>query len=235
MNLLISDYDGTIKPYEKNPNIIERETFKKNIKSINKFIEKGNIFAIATGRSTDSIKEEIKKYNINYNYLLTYNGRTILNNKNKIIFSNQINNSIINNLINKDIIKEIRKYNDFGYTKETENLVYIKLFLKHFRNLKQTLIELRKENPTTKIDYDYIYNSIIIRNSFNKRNGIEELLKEEKIIIPKEKIITVGDETNDIDMINEYNGYRMFLSNPKLLFVTNNVTTSIHKLIKKIK
>lgn len=235
MNLLVSDYDGTIKPYDKNPNIIEKETFKKNIKSINKFIDQGNIFAIATGRSTDSIQEEINNYDIKYNYLLTYNGRTILDNKNNVIFSNQINSNIVNELYKKEYFKELLNYNDFGLTKENKNLVYIKLYLNHFKYIKQALTELRKENLETQIDFDFISNSIIIRNKFNKKMGIEELLKNENLIIPKEKIITIGDEMNDIDMINEYNGYRMLLSNPRLLFVTNNVTTSIHKLIKKIK
>ena len=30
MKLLISDYDGTIKTYDKNPNMLEKYTFKKN-------------------------------------------------------------------------------------------------------------------------------------------------------------------------------------------------------------
>ena len=31
MNLLISDYDGTIKTYDNNPNMLEKYTFKKNL------------------------------------------------------------------------------------------------------------------------------------------------------------------------------------------------------------
>lgn len=235
MNLLISDYDGTLKSYDNNPNIIEKETFKKNINAINKFIDNGNKFVIATGRSTDSIKDEIEKYNINYTYLMTYNGRTILDKEENVIYANYLQEELIKCLLkNKELIKCLDLYNEYGYTKSNENIIYIKLSVKDIKEIKKILIELQKEYPELKIDCNNILKRMIIRNDFNKRLGIEELLNREKIIIPKKQIITVGDEVNDIDMIHEYNGYKMLISNPQLLFVTNKTTTSIHRLIKKL-
>ena len=40
MKLLVSDYDGTIKTYDKNPNFLEKYVFKKNIDEIKKAINK---------------------------------------------------------------------------------------------------------------------------------------------------------------------------------------------------
>ena len=84
MKLLVSDYDGTIKPYDKNPNFIEKLIFKENIKSINDFM-KNNKFVIATGRNTKSISDETEKYEIKYDYLISYNGRVIVDNNNNVI------------------------------------------------------------------------------------------------------------------------------------------------------
>ena len=57
--LLISDYDGTIKRFESSPTLLEKIDFNKDIKSINRFIDNGNEFAISTYRKTPSIIEEL--------------------------------------------------------------------------------------------------------------------------------------------------------------------------------
>jgi len=95
MKMLISDYDYTIKPFENNPSIYERIVFKKNIDSIKRFIDRDNIFVIATGRTTSSIMDELKKYKINYSYLIAYNGRVIIDRNNKVIYANYLNQDVI--------------------------------------------------------------------------------------------------------------------------------------------
>lgn len=234
MNLLISDYDGTIKTYDNNPNMLEKYTFKKNIEEIKRFIERKNKFIIATGRSTDSIEREIIRYNIPYNYLITYNGRVSLDKDNRLINAEYIDNKFLDEL--KDInIRNISLFNEYEKTNFNKNLIYIYLSLKNYKDNKKYLTEWTSKYPDLKIDYNILFNYLIIRKKYNKLQGIKDLINKENITIPNNSIITVGDNINDIDMINEYNGYRMFISNPELLFKTNNVTTSVHKLIKKIK
>ena len=82
--VLFSDYDGTIKTFDKYANYFEKRTFKKNIDAIDKFLGNGNKFIITTKRNTYSILEELEKYKINYSYLTTYNGRVTLDSKNNI-------------------------------------------------------------------------------------------------------------------------------------------------------
>ena len=72
MKVLVSDYDRTL--YR------DDEEIKLNVESINKFIKNNNIFIIATGRSELDIKTVIKKYNINYNYLIVNHGASIIKN-----------------------------------------------------------------------------------------------------------------------------------------------------------
>lgn len=234
MKLLVSDYDYTIKPYEKNPNIIEKSIFKKNIEAINRFIENGNKFVIATGRNTASIKEEVDKYGINYNYLIAYNGRVIIDKSNNLIYANYIDETLIKDLFDNKFIEQFILFDEYQCTTNKDKLIYIRAKINRYQNIRDFIKELKLKYPKIKIDYNNLINMLLIRNEFNKCLGIEMLLEKEKINIDREKIYTVGDEINDIEMIHEFNGTRMILSNPALMFTTNNTTSTVNALIKRI-
>ena len=81
MKCLISDFDGTL--YDNN--------FINNLKSIKEFIDDGNIFVVATGRTFKNIKKKIVEAGIPYNYLICNNGLTIFDDKNNLIYSQKLN------------------------------------------------------------------------------------------------------------------------------------------------
>ncbi len=85
MKILISDFDKTFYT----------ENYDNNIKLINEFVNAGNKFVIATGRSYTSIKKEINKYNIPYNYLICNNGSVIFNEQDEIIYKYPISEEIL--------------------------------------------------------------------------------------------------------------------------------------------
>ena len=62
MKILASDFDNTIY-FPDNENVT-----KSNIESIKKFITKGNIFCIITGRNYTDLKVFLNEYNIPYSY-----------------------------------------------------------------------------------------------------------------------------------------------------------------------
>lgn len=233
MKLLVSDYDGTIKPYDKNLNFLEKNIFRENVKSINNFME-NNKFVIATGRNTDSIINESNKYKIPYNYLISYNGRVIVDKNNNIINAEYIDHEFFTELDYVNI-KELSFYDEFNLNNGCNNPIYMYLTLSDIKEAKKHIVYWKENYPNLKISYNYIFNTIIIRKKYNKLLGINKLLASENINIEKQNIITVGDEINDIEMIKYYNGYRMLLSNPMLWFTTKNITPTVHKLIKKIK
>lgn len=67
--LLASDYDGT---FIKNDGSVE----EKQLQAINEFIARGNIFAVITGRMTESILPLVKKLNLK-GLVASYNGGEI--------------------------------------------------------------------------------------------------------------------------------------------------------------
>lgn len=60
--LLISDYDQTF--------YLNDEDIEKNKIYVNKFIDLGNLFAIATGRSYLDFYNKLDIYKFNYNYAI---------------------------------------------------------------------------------------------------------------------------------------------------------------------
>ena len=61
MKLLVSDYDGTFKESTKSGSV------EKNVAAVKRFLDNGNMFSIATGRSYISIKRETDRFHIPYN------------------------------------------------------------------------------------------------------------------------------------------------------------------------
>ena len=112
MKLLVSDYDGTI--YDQDS---IRET-RKNIDTIKKFKDNGNLFSIATARIFPSIKAQTEKFNIPYDYLICCDGGCIFDKNDKLIYSNPIDENqlliIIKYLESLDYLKEYRLLNSYG-------------------------------------------------------------------------------------------------------------------------
>jgi len=231
--ILFSDYDNTL--YRNEDEIV------KNIESINKFISKGNIFGIASGRSYIDIKNKLEKYNIPYNYLVLNHGATIFNKE-----LNMIKTFLINNDIAK-IIYDKLKDNDFLIEKhiyginekdiEINNEVVKLLFV--FKNVKDVL-KIKEYIDINYTNYVKTYISVntshitleLISNETNKSIGIKEILKIENI--EKNNTYVIGDSYNDVEMIKEFNGYAMNNSIDYLKTITNKLCNSVSELINDI-
>ena len=80
--VLVVDYDRTL--------FINNNDMLNNIKAINNFRSKGNIFVIATGRTYSSLKKEIDKHKIQYDYLILNHGALVIKNDNTALFHYKI-------------------------------------------------------------------------------------------------------------------------------------------------
>ena len=214
MKLLVSDYDGTFDTTESS------ETYRNSI-AVDKFRRKGNQFAFATGRSFKSIKHQTNYYKINYDYLICNNGLAIFDKKDRLLKST---------LISKEaILKTIVLLNAYGEeTKNYDEVIEI-LFTLQIRNAKE--VEKIK-NELSFLSSMSKFNSVLVSSETNKAEGIQFI--SERFNIPHQDIITVGDEKNDIEMLLEYDGYKMLISSPLLYKQKLKTTTSVSALIKRI-
>lgn len=237
MKILFSDYDGTIKTFRNNPNIFEKINFNKNIKSISNFISDGNKFILTTGRSTKSILKEIKQYDINFSYLTTYDGRVTFDDELNLMESKTLSKEILLELKkiieNEKLVKKTTIYDEYGIINDFNDVILICLKPKNINELLRLIKEIFKYEKTLSISTNFIHNEIVIGIKSDKVDGAYYLI--DKNNWNTNDVYSVGDGKNDLELLNQYKGNRMLFSHNSLLMPIENVTTSVHKLIKRLK
>lgn len=201
--VLVVDYDRTL--------FINNSDMLNNINSINKFRENGNIFIIATGRTYNSLKKEIDKYNIEYDYLILNHGSLVIKKDKSTLFHYKIDKNIL-----FDITNYLSKYKPRSvmysyYTEDTNDINNPDIskitigFQKDIETFKKVMMDVvKKYNNKLNIYFTQNYEIEIISKETNKSRAIDLLMK--KANFKKENIYTIGDSYTDIDMINDYNG-----------------------------
>lgn len=201
--VLVVDYDRTL--------FINNSDMLNNINSINKFRENGNIFIIATGRTYNSLKKEIDKYDIEYDYLILNHGSLVIKKDKSTLFHYKIDKNIL-----FDISNYLSKYKPKSvmysyYTEDTNDINNPDIskitigFQKDIETFKKIMMDVvKKYNNKLNIYFTQNYEIEIISKETNKSRAIDLLMK--KANFKKENIYTIGDSYTDIDMINDYNG-----------------------------
>ena len=225
--LLVSDYDDTL--------FTDEVSLIKNIEKIKKFQEQGNCFVIATSSSFTSIMEEVKKYQIPFDYIFSNMGAGIFDADGKILYSEFIpkeekekiekvlEDYPLINITRYGIIEEQEKgaeeivgYKIKGNLEELKNLEAIfKSFLDSFE------ISIKEEK---KLFLNY------------KKNTKEKAIKKLLSLFPKYKdfeIITVGDDDVDFGMLKLFDGYRMKNSSKLLVHNIAKIVSSVGELVEE--
>jgi len=221
--ILVSDMDGTLLNSEKTIS-------KKNLEAIDYFVKEGGKFTVATGRMVQSVELYIDKLEIGLPTIL-HNGAKIYDYKNnKVISQYPIEEDRKESLkrLKKDkpnlgieifVDEVVYIYRSCELTKRYEkhdfNIVYNmpeEIWKKEW--LKVLLIGDKEELDELEIEYERVYdNGTIFRsgdhfldvasNSVSKGKALNELIKMYKID-PK-KVIAIGDNMNDIEMLETAN------------------------------
>lgn len=223
MKVIASDFDNTL--YVK-----DEKNMKENIEAVERFINRGNIFIIITGRSYTNIKKVLTEKKIPYSYLVCQDGANIFDQNDKCIKSNYLDK-------NKSLkIEEYLKNNNIEYSFESafndydtiDNAVKITITLHEKDNAKKIMEDIKQ------IEDVYMYISSkhinIIDNYVNKSSALYYL--EEKKYLTDE-IIVIGDDINDFEMLSNYNGVVMKKHDPILDKLNKESINSVHEFIEK--
>lgn len=191
MKLIVSDFDLTF--FDSN--------YEKNIELINSFVEKGNIFVIATGRTVELLKKEIENKNIKFKYLICSDGAIILDDNYNILKSVTFDKIMI-----EEIIKDLKNDNNLIKLEIDKNDWGISGIYAVFANLNYARERLQYIiNKYNVSGYLSTHGINIINKNISKVDGIEYIKKS--LNINENNIYTIGDNVNDLEMINNYNGY----------------------------
>lgn len=197
--LIVSDYDGTIK---KDENI---EELKKNLKILRSFLTDNINIMVSTGRLYKSIRSEVDKFGIPFNYMSCANGNILFDENFQIVFNTNINPKIINDLQPYySQILEIEPLDEYGIITPSNPTEYL-IHLVEEQEVRKQIVKLLLSSP----DVDYCTDgsnryAIHIFALSNKIKTIE--IVREKLNLSQSEIYTIGDGTNDKEMIKKYNG-----------------------------
>ena len=235
MKLLVSDYDGTFATGRLSPYI--------NVGAIRRFMDAGNIFALSSGRSYVSLKKVADHYKIPYDYLATCDGSLLFDKDGNNLMFNEMSPKIIEDLqellslnLHKKLNFTHEKDYDLGHADDMK-LASIAILIdreKATSKFKRMYHELKEKHP--ELDF-FVYNwyeeyyYIIRPKHVTKSVTVGELGRI--LQIPKKEIYTVGDNTNDMEMIRDYNGF-MIGDLKSLEPVALKKYSSVRRLVKDI-
>lgn len=230
--ILISDYDGTF--YQ---NDIDT---KKNIDKVNEFRTLDNLFVLATGRSYVDLKQKIDKYEIPYDYLILNHGALLLSKDLEIIKVFTLDKELVDSILeyannDKDIYDVILISAFDKNVTDTLNIVKIMLKLYSYDKALEVKNYIDKSYTNIKsyfISEDNHYLVEVVSSEASKSLMIDKILDKEGIV--KNNVYTIGDGINDIEMIRDYNGYRVRNSCKELVSVTDRVIDNVSDLISRI-
>lgn len=228
--IIASDYDRTF--------YVNDEDIQKNKDAVDEFINLGNKFIIATGRSYYDLMKKVNQYNIVYDYAIINHGATILNKENEPIYNLPMDNSIISQLKN-DL--ELEKSIDWFCCSELESRVdfehkdLTKINVKY--ETKKKSIEMNEKINQKYSDFVTSYNitssSIeIVSNKTDKSKAIKMIANN--VEVENSNIYTIGDGYSDIQMIKDFNGYCMQESVEELKDTALGQCKSVSELVNKV-
>ena len=207
MNLLVSDYDQTVSTDDL--------SIRFNIKKINKFRKDGNLFMLSTGREYLSIKNEVKKWNIKYDYLSCADGTTMYDRDDKLIFISKMDKDDVkvSEFLKKQYDQKINIYDIISDNSNIPEEKVIQIFDINFIQISRDITKFLDENLINST-YSTNLNCIYLKHKeASKALTIRYL--ENEISIEKRNIFTIGDHNNDYEMIRDYNGFTMLWGTKK--------------------
>lgn len=204
---LVSDFDGTF--------YINDENIQINIEKVKEFRNNGNIFAIATGRSFLDSMKDLKKFNIEYDYLIINHGATLLDKNYQLIRNYPIDNKAKNDIKNEfNIIDDENTFvckaleSRTSINQDDITKIHIRFSSKDEQFKSNNILNTKYKDYIKSYPIMNSYNSIeIISSSTDKSIAINEIAKIENI--KSSNIYTVGDSFNDIEMLETFSGFCM--------------------------
>lgn len=248
--LLVSDFDGTIN--------IKETISKEDIEAIRRFKE-DNAFAIATGRSITSLNSRIKDTGIEYDHCIACNGALLTDEKNRCIsrmiierntaidiigyirnteaasydVSDGIHTSVTL-LVDKDEHPYREHYDSLygSYDGDEKKMIRddtVCQISAVFYNNRQAegfaaYISRKYKDVTAHVNINDVD---VVNKDADKANALEELLKSEEY----QKVYTIGDSLNDLQMIRNHHGFAMKGSDERVKAYARRTVTGIKECI----
>lgn len=199
MKVIVSDFDLTF--YDNN--------FLENIKLVNEWMHKNNKFIIATGRSIYQLRKVIDNYEIAADYYICNDGGVIFDKDFNEIYrkdiDNELSKTLFDYLVNTNAFEDV--FIDTSETITKSNNARCNRLIGMINNrdaARNVLHDILGKYPEV---HGYISTNClnITEKSVNKASGIKFVIDINNW--NESDIYTIGDAVNDIEMLQNYNGF----------------------------
>ncbi len=254
MKLIVSDYDNTLA--------FDHVINERDIKAINGFVDRKNIFAIATGRNALNMKTEAEKIGLKFNYIIGNNGAILMDNDGEIIYRFSIDETIIDEII------EDLKHQGVDVIFESDGLKYATTYTRPFSKISlHTFIQTKLKKKWKINQKEDLKDTIQIScgcDTFESAKRIAKVINEKYKstiayqnnnyidIVPKKvnkvkgikyikakhfigngQVYTVGDSYNDMEMIKNFQGYAVLNAIDEIKELSHEVVDGVFKVVER--
>ncbi|MDD2435300.1 MAG: HAD-IIB family hydrolase [Bacilli bacterium] len=224
MKIIISDFDLTFFTDE----------YLENIKLINEFVNRGNMFIIATGRNITHLEKDIKGFNIDYAYLICNDGGIAFDSQGNCVYRKDIGETIVKPIFEmlKNDSNNIITFIDNATNYVNDPNAKANAIISQYRDIEKADVMLNNIISKYPSVHGYLSQNWInlTHESVNKATGIKALVK--LFDLNEDNIYTIGDNINDLEMINEYHGYVVENGIDEIKVIAKGVVKSFKDLIK---
>lgn len=250
MYILASDFDGTLTQHGT--------VSDKDKAAIAAWRKAGNLFGVNTGRGYCGIKTELERHQVDYDFLLCNNGGLIYENEAEPIEQKTADGKVLPSLVSL-ILKSGGLHATIGRIETDSEASYwisenmerkpgseftriIMDDLNKFTYFTQLSTQYEKEEQANKCTQQInerfggnvtaFQNGVcidIVPAGVNKATGLLRYMHLKQV--PKEKVLVIGDNFNDLDMIMEFNGFCVNSGKPEVITKARKSFDSIAGLI----
>lgn len=253
--LMVSDIDGTFIRGDL-------DELRKNLEAVQAWREAGNIFVFATGRDWISVDYEKKVSGIEYDQLVALNGGFICDDQGRELYKKTIDNKVAREIIsildkpsngqllvqngidgcyqvnyvegNEKIMKLYKKVTEiYKYTPEealNREVVSVGCRVDDKKIVQLLCDEINEKFPTEVNAVANTFYVCVAGQDISKASGIKKVMEYYKI--QHENVYTIGDDYNDIPMLEEFHGAAMENGVDKAKEVAEVTVNSVHQFIE---
>lgn len=225
MKIAITDFDGTLKPFD---NKIPPST----VEAIHRWRAAGNKFGIATGRELNMLNHDLRHYDITTDFLICVNGAVVFDKDRNILQSIRIERRLKERLIELPLVRdsdyamicfcerqsfslradsnyvpsEIAPPIDWRDVLERDDVVQFGIKFRTTEEAEDAQLLIEREIPQLGGNRNRIFLDINVR-TVDKRFGVESLIR--LMNWSDDELLVIGDDKNDLPMITAFNGFTM--------------------------
>jgi len=227
MKIIVSDFDGTLFS----------EEYENNLEAINRFVDAGNMFIIATGRAMNYLAEDLSMVDLNCEYYICNDGAVIFDRYFNVIYRKDIKQEIVrpiyNILADDENIIETFIDTSHGYVTNPSKCANGIIARPYDRGEAALILDkILRKYPDV---HGYMSNNWINLTdiSVNKAVAIEYLIDTYNYNV--DDVVTVGDGLNDYEMIERFRGYTFDHGAEDLKSISVGVIHNLKEIVEILK